>query len=91
MPKQLVSRKLGGDIAQEFTARSRRDRLGGGGLLQADRPAIGGQQRRVGGLEVIRATAKHRIHEQLPLGSGKIVRRTEPGCRAGRRQRGGGG
>ena len=66
-----------------FDIRRRANTTEQAALLQADiSPAVGGQQRRVGGLEMSRATATHQIHEHLPRGSAEIVRRSELGAAA---------
>ena len=66
--------------------------IGGGQLtgcdsLGKDGPRVGGEQRQITVLEMIRATGQHEIHEQTFFRSGEIDRRAEPGCCTGRRER----
>ena len=68
------------------------DDIGGGQLtgcdaLGNDGPRVGGEQRQITVLEMIRATGQHEIHEQTFFRSGEIDRRAEPGCCTGRRER----
>ena len=61
------------------------------GLLQADGPRIGAQQRRIAGREMVRRATEHEVQKLLALGSDEIRRRAQTlnGCRADREIGGG--